>query len=263
MNLFFQSPSWVLSCLIIIVLSVGVSLWLLYEMRKHLHPEHQRKSHDVVGFTFSIVGVLYSVILGFTVVNAQDRYNETIRSVRSEAITIADLYREASLFDPNSRDQIRSALREYVHYVIDKEWSMEGTNMLHPEVYAIIEKIWQCYYSIDLSSERTKAWYGDSIVKLNELLDARLSRQFNAESHLGSMMWSLLILGGILTASFMYFFGLESLRSQMIITALLVAYVAFMLHLVYSLDNVFKGPEGIKPTALEQVLTLFDLWDKS
>ena len=44
-------------------------------------------------------------------------------------------------------------------------------------------------------------------------------------------------------------------------TALLAGYISFMLFLVYSLDHVFKGPQGIKPAALEQVVSLFDRWD--
>ena len=76
------------------------------------------------------------------------------------------------------------------------------------------------------------------------------------------MMWSLLILGALITISFMFFFGLESLISQMIMTALLTGYLFFMLHLVFSLDNVFKGPEGIKPTAFEQLVPLLDRWDQ-
>jgi len=75
------------------------------------------------------------------------------------------------------------------------------------------------------------------------------------------MMWSLLIIGALITIGFMFFFGLENLRSQMLMTALLAGYISFMLYLVYSLDNVYTGPEAIQPTALEQVYTLFDRWD--
>ena len=75
-------------------------------------------------------------------------------------------------------------------------------------------------------------------------------------------MWCLLNIGAVITISFMFFFGLENFQSHMLMTALLAGYLSFMLFLVYSLDNVFKGPQGIKPVALEQVYALFDELDQ-
>ena len=76
-------------------------------------------------------------------------------------------------------------------------------------------------------------------------------------------MWSLLLIGAAITISFMFFFGLENLCSQMLMTALLTGYLSFLLYLVYSLDHVYEGSEGIKPVALEQVYSLFDRWDSN
>ena len=75
-------------------------------------------------------------------------------------------------------------------------------------------------------------------------------------------MWTLLIVGGVITVCFMFFFGLENLAIQMIMTGLLAGYLSFILFLVYTLDNVFKEPAAIKPTSLEQVGILFDRWDE-
>ena len=53
-----------------------------------------------------------------------------------------------------------------------------------------------------------------------------------------------------------------ALLSMLLMTGLLAGYLSFMLYLVFSLDHIFQGPEGIKPEAFEQVLTIFDRWDK-
>jgi hypothetical protein len=75
-------------------------------------------------------------------------------------------------------------------------------------------------------------------------------------------MWCLLIIGAAFTICFMFFFGLENFQSHMLMTALLAGYLSFMLFLVYSLDHVFKGPQGIKPVALEQVYAFFNELDQ-
>jgi uncharacterized protein DUF4239 len=261
MDLIYESPSWILNSLIVVIPSILVCLVILWLMRKFIPHTVLQKNHDVAGFTLSIVGVLYSVILGFTVVNAQTRYNEAILNLHTEALTVADLYRDAGFFPEANRKEIRASLRNYVDYVVKEEWRLPEEKGLHLKTQDVMENIFLSYYGVVLSDEKMTSWYNVSIEKLNKLMDARLSRLFATQEHLGQMMWSLLISGALITIGFMFFFGLENLRSQMLMTALVAGYITFMLYLVYSLDNVFNGPEALKPTALEQVYTLFDRWD--
>lgn len=262
MNFLFDTPSWVVSSLLVVIPSILLVLIILWLLRKWHPAELFKEIHDVAGFTFGIIGILYSVVLGFTVVNAQTRYNEVLQTIHTEAITVANLYRDAAFFPTDSREAIRSSLRQYVDYVVKKEWWLPAEKNIRIETQNVMEKIYRSYYNVPLVDEKIKIWYTESISKLDEFMNARLSRQFNSWEHLGNMMWTLLILGGLITIGFMFFFGLK-LRAHMLMTALLTGYVSFMLYLVYSLDNVFKGPEGIKPIALEQVIDLFDRWDSA
>ena len=147
--------------------------------------------------------------------------------------------------------------------MIEKEWENPNNRKINIQAHKIMEKIWNSYYWVEIPDEKTALWYEESISKLDAFMNARLSRQFNSWEHLGSMMWTILILGGIITICFMYFFGLERLHAQMMMTALLAGYISLMLYLVFCLDNVFKGPQGITPAAFEQIVTLFDYWDGS
>lgn len=261
MNL-LESPSWVISSLFIVIPSILVCLALLWVIRKWVSAEELKANHDVAGFTLGIVGVLYSVILGFTVVNVQSRSNDVLQTIHTEAVSLADLYREAAFFPPEGRDAIRASLRNYVQYVIEKEWAHPTDQQINVQAHKIMEQIWNGYYQVELPDEKTKIWYQESISKLDAFMNARLSRQFNSWQHLGSMMWAILILGGIITICFMYFFGLERIHAQMLMTALLAGYISLMLYLVFCLDNVFSGPERITPDAYEQVVSLFDHWDE-
>jgi hypothetical protein len=256
-----NSSSWVASSLMIVIPSILLCLGMLWLVRKWISVDELKANHDVAGFTLGIVGVLYSVILGFTVVNVQSRSNDALQTIHTEAVSLADLYRDAGFFPPKGRDAIRTSLRDYVRYVIEKEWFNINNKQIHIETEQIVERIWHSYHQVELPDEKTKIWYEESISKLNQFMNARLSRQFDSWENLGSMMWTILIIGAIITICFMYFFGLERLHAQMIMTALLSGYISFMLYLVFCLDNVYGGPEGISPTAFEQIVTLFDHWD--
>ena len=262
MSFLFQSPSWILASLLVVTPSILLCIGALWLVRRSFSVETLRKNHDVAGFTFSIIGVLYSVILGFTVVNEQARYNMAQETIHMESTILADLYRDAEFFPAEGMKEIRMNLRKYVEYIIHEEWDIHPTQQLQIGVQSIIQDLWYSYYKIDLGNERTRIFYQQSIDKLDGLMNARLAREFSTWERLSPMMWSLLIIGALITICFMFFFGLESIRSQMLMTSLLAGYLSFMLYLVFSLDHIFKGPEGIKPTAFEQVLTIFDRWDQ-
>lgn len=263
MNLLFESPSWILSSLLIVIPSILICLFFLWLVRKSVSIESLKKHHDVAGFTFSIIGVLYSVILAFTVINVQTRYNGAEETIHTEAVMLSDLYRDASFFGDHDRDQIRSVLREYVKYVLDKEWHSPLDPKVRLETQTILAKLWSVYHKIQIDDEKAKIWYEQSIAKMDNLMNARLSREFDSWEHLGGMMWTLLIVGALITIGFMFFFGLENMRMQMLMTSLLAGYVSFILYLIFSLDHIFNGPEAIKPIAIEQIFLRFDQWDKS
>lgn len=248
-----MTDSWIISSLFVVIPSILLALIILWLVRKVVPIKTLKTHHDVAGFTFSIVGVLYSVILGFTVINVQERFNKTEEAMHTEATLLTELARDATVFPSQNREQIVHYLREYVTYVTQEEW---GNQNIHLQAQTILKKIWNSYYAIDLNTDMIKVWYQLSIGKLDRLMEARLAREYSSWQHLSSMMWCLLLIGAVITSCFMFFFGLENIRMQMLMTSLLVGYLSFMLFLVFSLDHMFKGSSRIQPTAFEQVLPL-------
>ncbi|MBS0648094.1 MAG: DUF4239 domain-containing protein [Verrucomicrobia bacterium] len=185
MHTLFETSSWVLSSLFIVLSATVLCLGILWFARKKLSRTELKKNHDVAGFTFSIIGVLYSVILGFTVINVQNRYNVVLESIQTEAILLADLYQDAAYFSPDEQSAIRTSLRSYITYVVNEEWWQSGDKTIDMKARSHIRDIWDSYYTVHLKNEKMSLWYTESISKLNSLLNARLTRQFNSTVHLG------------------------------------------------------------------------------
>ena len=147
----------------------------LWALRKRITHQELQKHHDVAGFLLSTIGVLYSVILGFTVINAKERYDMAAGTVHTEAKMLIDLYRAAQFFPENERNTIRTALRGYIEYVLTEDWNNYKD---HVKASRAITKLWEGFENVELTGERTKIWYSESIQKLDDLLNARLERQF-------------------------------------------------------------------------------------
>ncbi len=174
---------------------------------------------------------------------------------------MTDLYRDAVYFNQTSLSNIRANIRKYVDYVITKEWDFPHEESRRIEANEILLTLWKNYEKVDLKDERSKIWYTQTISKLDSLMNARLAREYYSWENLGSMMWSILILGAIITICFMFFFSLDNLRLQMLMTSLLTVYLAFMLYLVFALDHIFAGTVQVTPRAFEESIAIFDRLD--
>src|SRR5271170_5104249 len=85
------------------------------------------------------------------------------------------------------------------------------------------------------------ALYTDSLRRLNDLSDSRRLRINSSRDAVPIMLWVLLIGGGITTIGFTYFFGVSDVRAQFLMVAALTGEIAFILMLIVSLDNPYKG----------------------
>ena len=256
MKIFYNSPSWALGASGFVLGCMAFFVILLWIARKYLPHDQLRKHHDVSGFVFGLVGVLYSVILGFVVINVHTRYDEAEQNIHNEAMALADLYRIADFFPEPNRDFMRSSLSEYISYIIQHEWDQKGSRTWHLSMHPTLKQVWVAYGSVDVPDLKTSVCFDQSMKSLNRLMEARLSRAFNSLGHLSMLMWTILISGALLTLCFMFFFSLESFRLQMAMMALLAGYLSFMPFLVYTLDHVYEGPQAIQPEAFYEVLSL-------
>jgi hypothetical protein len=234
------------------LLSVGI-LWVTHQI---FSSQTLKSSHDVAGYTFGIIGVIYGVLLGFTVVEANNHFHEAEENIIHEAALLSELFRDATVF-PEAK-QIRKVIHDYAVSVHDKEWQMMASQQESEEARGLYDQIWNTYTKLNPTTDKEKIWYQESLSKLNDLSMQRINRLFAMERSFGSLMWTLLIAGGIVTISFMCFFYADNQIAQSLMTVLLSGTIAFMLFLIMSLEGVYAGDVRVMATPLERVIQRFD-----
>lgn len=255
---YLEPLPWGLSVLIIVLFFVVFTVCGMLIVRKLVNMKTLRAHHDVAGFIFANLGVLYAVLLGFTVVNVQQRFDGIKQITRVEAGYLAELYQDAELFSDESKQKIRSAIKKYILSVVHEEWVLMSYGLDSPATEQALKEVWRAYYNLDLSTEKEKIGFSIGLNRLNQLMSARLTRLLGAEESLGKEMWTLLILGAFVIMGFTWFFGLESTVLHMLMGSILAASTAFLLYLIYSLDTTYTGSINISPEALNKVLISLD-----
>lgn len=228
--------------------TVGILL-----VRKTANLSRVKDCHDITGIIFSNLGALYAVLLGFTIVNAQQRFDRVKESTQFEVSRLIDLYRDSELFIEKDQMCIKNAIIGYVDSIVHNEWRGKQA---HEDTGRKFKALLRCYYEAEIETPKQVIWYTASVDRLNELTDLRLSRILGSQESIGPEMWTILILGGVAMIIFLCFFGPERPTQHLLMASILAITIAFSLFLIHSLDAAFTGTVSIKPDAFQNLLQM-------
>jgi hypothetical protein len=84
--------------------------------------------------------------------------------------------------------------------------------------------------------------------------DARRLRLLEVTQGLPTVLWVVLLGGGVVTVSFTYLFGLKNNWAHALMVAALTLLITGILFTIGSLEYPFAGQAQIRPYAFEEVL---------
>jgi len=84
---------WPLSVSVIIIVALSALVpWVAVRLVRRLWPHPVfKENNELVGFTYSVYGLIYGVLLAFTIVVAWQRFEETERLVLNETTFLSHL----------------------------------------------------------------------------------------------------------------------------------------------------------------------------
>ena len=69
-----------------------------------------------------------------------------------------------------------------------------------------------------------------------------------------SVVWLVLLVGGLFTVSYTFFFGMKNIKAQYLCTTTLTVTITLILFLIYVLDHPFTGANRVSTEPLRQAM---------
>jgi hypothetical protein len=215
---------------------------------------HEEEHNAVAGFIYSVLGVAYAVVLGFVLISVWERYEMASETVDQEAAALVAVYFHASVLPDSDRRQIQQLAKSYAQVVIDEEWPMMEDGQSSPHAWALMDQIRQSLQNLEHGTLDEQVTYDHGLTRAHELSDARRLRLFEANARIPTILWIILLAGGVITVGFTYLFGLTSTRVHTFMVVALTVFVTSILFTIYTLEHRFSGDTGLPPEAFEQAL---------
>lgn len=234
--------------------SVLVALGGLYGSRRVVPASRLAGNHDVAGFIFGVVGMIYAVLVAFVVIIVWQQFDSASQGVNREADDMKSISRLARGFPEPIRTEVRTTLLNYAEMTVEKEWPAMISGGESREVGRMFDRLWLLVDDFEPKSGRETVFYTEFVRTLINLGNDRRLRIFASTGSLPATMWFVLIFGGLVTVTFTYFFGVERTRAQALMTILLTIEIGLSLLVIAALDHPFTGDVRVGSESIKAVM---------
>jgi hypothetical protein len=245
-------PLWLLIA-VIVALPTALAMVAQVLIHNRVGVPGLAKNNEIAGFKFATVGVIYAVMLAFTVIVVWEKFSDGQSAVANEAGATAALFRYAQGRESEAA-AMRNALTDYLKAVIDDDWPAMAREAESPATVHALDALYAAALALERSGSRGAADMEEVFRQLDNVTAARRARLHLATGLVPNVIWTVLFMGALLTVGFTLFFGSENLLAQVAMTGVLSVLVTMGLVVIISIDHPFTGPVYIRPDALELVL---------
>ena len=229
----------------------------LVVVQRLVPPDRREAQNNVAGFIYAVLGVAYAVVLAFMLIAVWEDYKTAQINVESEAHELAGVYFLASQLPEPQRTHVQDLARSYARVVVEQEWPMMERGQTNPRADSLLRQLRLELLEFDPSTQGEQVLYEQGLTDLHNAIDARRSRLLEAREGIPSLLWVVLVVGGVITVSFTYLFGLKSNVAHALMVAALTLLICGVLFTIGEFNNPFSGPVEIQPEAFREVLHSF------
>jgi hypothetical protein len=257
MKIFLQFP-FIVSITILSIVSIAVFLLTERLIKKKVSHEFLVENHEVGGFLYNAVCVIYAVLMAFVVFAIWTNMESTNSRIEGEANSLMNLYYDATVFPDSIKNEIQSTIRDYVKRVTNEEWQSMADGKADDEAQKKFIKLNRIYLSIKTSDVTNTEVLSQSVNNIHDIREFRRQRLLSSRQSMPDILWLVLILSSFVLIAFTFFFSTKNRWHLQIMTAFLVFVSVLVLYLIFVLDHPFIGQDAIKPDAFQPLINIIN-----
>jgi Protein of unknown function (DUF4239) len=244
-------PTWAIATLMLgglpLLAVLGCAL-----IRRRVPSLADGENNEVAGVVVSVMGGIYGIVLAFVIVVLWEQLQSAQSVVAHEGTALSQIIRDSRAFSDQARQEVTSAVGEYVHAVSEHEWGLMSVRRESPLTEQAIDHLYAALQRYDPVGTSAGAFYNEVSSKLDDVIADRRQRLRYGGYGLPGVLEVLLVGGAFMIIGFLYFFGTRSERVHLLMSGAVAALLAFNLLLALMLEHPFAGGVAVDRTTFRQ-----------
>jgi hypothetical protein len=239
---------------LMVVAVVGLSVILFVVMDKVWPWDKRHQHNDVTGWQLGILGTTYAVILGFMLYAVWTDFDTATQNVEMEANSLTNLYRLADGLPDGSRVELQKLAREYAVKVIENDWPEMERGGRPMESVGLASRMQHVLVSVPEGSKSAGLAQDHAMTELSAMTTCRRTRLLENALSLPTVLWFVLIVGGVLTIVSSCMFGSQNRFMHGVQVAFFSLMVGLALLAIADINKPFRGSVHVGSDAFVRAL---------
>lgn len=216
----------------------------------HDYPLATREAATAVGLRLA---ALYGVLLALVYAQGLNGFHALRDGMAREAGALSDVYHDAGRYGGPVAPVVQSAVREYIHFVVDEEWrSLAREQRLSQAGWMIRDRAYHAALDLDPQTPREHFLRDRMLRRIGDIAEYRRLRQELAAQDFGGVFWLPALAGLVLVAG--AFFVFPPTRELRWMLGGFGAFAGLVLFFIQAFGSPFQAPLQDPPGAFERLL---------
>jgi hypothetical protein len=158
----------ILTGLLLLCISKFLAAGGLIIVQRVVPIEVRRQHNDVAGFIYAVLGVVYAVLLGLTVVAVWEEWNRAVVTADEEASSLAEVFWLADSMPESEGHHIQELARSYARVVVNEEWQLMEQGKSSPIAWDLIDDIRASLQNFDTSTPEEQVLYEQGFERMRD-----------------------------------------------------------------------------------------------
>ncbi|WP_448808951.1 bestrophin-like domain [Agromyces bauzanensis] len=255
MNWFYQTSAFITMPLFVglfVVVSCAIVLVLRPVVPRLIGDPKQWDR--VLGHIIGTFGVFFGILLALVAVSVYENYADAHAAALEEASEVGVLYRATTGLPDEVGDEMRGALDEYVHLVIDQDWPAQRAGVIPESSEAATEQFEALMHGFNPQSPQQQAEFVQVLASFDDFIEARRARIDATTLELPPLFWLVIWVGAAINAVLIAFIDIGNRRLHLVMAGLLALFIGLVIFVTADMDHPYAGSISVGPGAFERLL---------
>ncbi|WP_248962664.1 bestrophin-like domain [Sphaerisporangium perillae] len=247
-----------LVCVLAVAAAVGVVATAAFLFRRLDHG-----TDDVVpdgptaGHAGSMLSSLFLLVFAIAIIVPWTTADSARQNTYAESRAAVETYWSAARLPAPAGAQVQQQVRDYVQYVLQKEWPLMADGRLSLEGASRLDALRTQVAGLIVTGDEAKSAKSETLEDMKDLSAARRQRAADAQAAPPAGVLPLTILTGAIVILFPFLAGARPRGRTLVPLFVMAAMLGFGVFLTWQISHVFASGLSVGPEAFRAALTEF------
>ncbi|MEV5408239.1 hypothetical protein AB0K60_05245 [Thermopolyspora sp. NPDC052614] len=232
-----------------------VAIAALVYRRRGLGTEDHEPSGATAGHAGAMLSALFLLSFAIAIVVPWTAADVARQNTYTEGQAVVEAHWAAARLPAPLGPQVQSELREYVRFVLNRDWPLMVKGELDPEGGARIDRLRTQVAAFKTEDTDEQEAKGAVLEQVRGVAEARRVREADAKARPPAALLAMTVLTGVVVTVFPFMAGARPRGPAVVPLVVMAALLGIGVYMVFDIVSVFDGGLAVGPDAFTSALT--------